>query len=231
MSDIAFADIPVFSPPRLAEAQGEHAVGAMIQIVKDNPNETVIVALGPLTNIALAIQLDPDFKQLVKAIYWTGGSLQGFGTKEGLEFNAFFDPIANYICFNETGPPINVVPLDTISKCRLSNHWRQKVLGLNESPQIKYFNLIENRSMLMEEFWYTRDTKTMAIVLSPEIISEYDHYFFDPIIEGDKTKGFIVANIAKDVGKPVNAVAIQEINIIMLKDTLESYLTKEFMQK
>lgn len=85
--------MPYPDPPTVNDAEQENAVYTLIQLVKQYPKQITIVAIGPLTNIAMATRLDPTFRENVKAIVWTGGSVRGIGNvKPGIEFNAFMDP-------------------------------------------------------------------------------------------------------------------------------------------
>jgi inosine-uridine nucleoside N-ribohydrolase len=57
----------------------KHAANALIELVNANQGQITIVALGPLTNIAVAITLDPTFLSKVKSIYCMGGCLHAKG--------------------------------------------------------------------------------------------------------------------------------------------------------
>jgi len=78
--------------------QKEHAVLALIRMVNNEPNEYTIVCLGPLTNIALAIRLDPFFLTKVRNIVVMGGCLYAKGNSTRVTEYAFnFDPEAAHI--------------------------------------------------------------------------------------------------------------------------------------
>jgi pyrimidine-specific ribonucleoside hydrolase len=71
------------------------AVDQILRLVKSNPNEVTVVALGPLTNIALAIQKDSKTMMLAKEIVMMGGAINVAGNKNRVaEFNIFVDPEA-----------------------------------------------------------------------------------------------------------------------------------------
>ncbi|VDI65702.1 uridine nucleosidase [Mytilus galloprovincialis] len=55
----------------------EHAVNALLRLVNENPGEITLVALAPLTNIALALRLDPDFGSKLKEVFIMGGNIEG----------------------------------------------------------------------------------------------------------------------------------------------------------
>jgi len=102
--------------------QKEHAVLALIRMVTDEPDEYTIVCLGPLTNIALAIRLDPFFLSKVKTIVVMGGCLYAKGNSTRVTEYAFnFDPEAAHIVLtaakqyavdhpHNTQPKITLVP-------------------------------------------------------------------------------------------------------------------------
>uniref|UniRef100_A0A9J7XEX3 Si:dkey-4e7.3 n=1 Tax=Cyprinus carpio carpio TaxID=630221 RepID=A0A9J7XEX3_CYPCA len=67
-------DAPDPDAPGLELVQKEGAVSAMIRIVNENPGEVSLVATAPLTNVALAVKLDPLFPQKLKGLYIMGGN-------------------------------------------------------------------------------------------------------------------------------------------------------------
>jgi purine nucleosidase len=87
-------------------------VTLMIDKVMANPDEITIVAVGPLTNLALAIRTEPRLLETVKDVYIMGGAIRHDGnTTPQAEFNAYCDPHAAHIVFH-SGLPITLVPLD-----------------------------------------------------------------------------------------------------------------------
>ena len=64
-------------PPVEQKIEEESGVLAIIRLVKLYKSQLTIVALGPLTNLAMAIRLDPSIKEFVKDIHLMGGNFQG----------------------------------------------------------------------------------------------------------------------------------------------------------
>ncbi|XP_008336865.1 inosine-uridine preferring nucleoside hydrolase [Cynoglossus semilaevis] len=82
--------------------QKEHAVNAMIRLVSENQKKVSLVALGPLTNLALAVRLDPCFPQKLKDLYVMGGNMEGKGNVTlCAEFNFAMDPESAYVVLEE----------------------------------------------------------------------------------------------------------------------------------
>ena len=82
-------------------ASDEHAVDAMIRIAREHKGELRIVAIGPLTNIALAVRKDPEFAANVGSLYVMGGSINARGNiTPAAEYNIYVDPEAADIVFS-----------------------------------------------------------------------------------------------------------------------------------
>jgi purine nucleosidase len=65
----------------------------MVELVKEHPNEMEFLCIGPLTNLALAIRLEPNLTNLIKSITIMGGSEGAKGnTTRTAEFNFWADP-------------------------------------------------------------------------------------------------------------------------------------------
>lgn len=224
-----FGDVPDPDPPSQEEIQKEHAVSALIRLVHQYPNEIIIVALGPLTNLALAMRIDPAFKKTVKQIVWVGGSIAGVGNMSpGLEFNAYFDPAANFVCFNQSGPLITMSPWEvSFIKSQISVYWRKNVLGKINSPQVKFLNAIEEKS-LENPYWNPIDSKTMAMVLNPALITDRKKYFVDFIYEGEKSKGLTLVDYVNFTRNEANADVILNMDAEVYKEMCLKYLSVNF---
>ena len=97
--------------PYLPKIEVEHGVNAMIQIAKES-KKVDLIALGPLTNLALAYKLDPTFFQNIRKLYIMGGSITAKGNWSLVaEYNFHGDPEAAKIVL--TAAPIDI-PEDNI---------------------------------------------------------------------------------------------------------------------
>ena len=73
----------------------QDAVSFLIETIESHPGEITILALGPLTNIAMALLLRPDIESQIRSLVFMGGSLRAGGnTTPYAEFNFWFDPEA-----------------------------------------------------------------------------------------------------------------------------------------
>ncbi|XP_028846968.1 inosine-uridine preferring nucleoside hydrolase isoform X2 [Denticeps clupeoides] len=95
-------DAPDLNAPGLDLVQKEGAVEAIIRIVTEHPGEVALVAIGPLTNLALAVRLDPSIPEKLKALYIMGGNSDSRGNVTMCaEFNFASDPEAAYIVLDD----------------------------------------------------------------------------------------------------------------------------------
>lgn len=106
-------------PDGLAEGARPHPARAadfIIDAVKANPREVTILAVGPATNLALAVREAPEIVPLIERIIWMGGAVDVSGNvTPAAEFNWWFDPEAAKIVLREPIPQL-VVPLDVTDK-------------------------------------------------------------------------------------------------------------------
>lgn len=83
----------------------EHAVEALLRIARDEPNRHELVTLGPLTNVATALLVDPDLLTRFTQVTMMIGAADGRGNVAATgEFNAWADPEAAKIVFEAAGP-------------------------------------------------------------------------------------------------------------------------------
>ena len=94
------------------EAQEEDAIDFMLDAIRTNPGEVEIIALGPATNIAKAMDRDPETMKQVRMIWSMGTSGVGPGNASPVaEFNVYLDAPA-YRRMLEFGAPVTIVGLD-----------------------------------------------------------------------------------------------------------------------
>ncbi|HXN27276.1 MAG TPA: nucleoside hydrolase, partial [Candidatus Acidoferrales bacterium] len=99
-----------FPEPKIKPVR-ETAPEIIRRIVRESPGEITVVAVGPLTNIALALRADPELASMIPVIAIMGGSLSGGNMTPAAEFNLYVDPEAARIVF-DANIPLTMVGLD-----------------------------------------------------------------------------------------------------------------------
>ena len=138
----------------------------IVRLAHEFPKEISIVALGPLTNIALALLLEPSLPDLVKELWWMGGSRSGVGNvTKSAEFNAYGDPEALKLVVSSF-PLVHCLDWQATLDHGLEFEWFEQLLEAHDSPHSIFLKRISS----------------MLITQSKE--SEYSHYGFlipDPL--------------------------------------------------
>src|SRR3981081_881597 len=105
-------------PPSKCTIDSRYGPDLIIQLVHASPHEITLVPVGPLTNIALAVEKDPSIVPLVKEVILMGGSITGGNVNAAAEANIYNDPEAAQIVF-QAGWPLTMVGLDVGDKTLL----------------------------------------------------------------------------------------------------------------
>ena len=96
--------------------EAEHAVDALIRLAAESPGTLRIVCIGPLTNIALAVQRDPAFVTNVAGLWIMGGSINARGNiTPAAEYNIYVDPEAAAIVFEAGFENVTVISWDPLT--------------------------------------------------------------------------------------------------------------------
>jgi len=148
------------------KAEDMHAVDAIIEIVKNNPNEIEIVTIGPATNIALAMFKDPETMRTVKHIYSMGTAGFGAGnTTPVAEFNVYVDAEA-YSIMLKFGVPVTIIGFDV---CLGDAAWNKEDIDLllNSGKPEAEFSVKCNKTLLE----YNLDIFGEAIIDLPDAVA------------------------------------------------------------
>jgi purine nucleosidase len=169
-------------PQRLEAADGHGALKLIEALKNHGPGEIEIVTLGPLTNLAIALRLDPAALGRVKRVSIMGSAGLGAGNVSPLaEFNIWQDAEAAKIVF-ESGLPIFLVGWDAcLDEAMLE---AEDLERLRESGPLGRFAVECNRCLLeLNRKRFTRpcldmaDPAAMAAALYPECIDRCDEYY------------------------------------------------------
>lgn len=107
-------DGPVF-PELDRQAQPMHAVEYLIRTLLSSDGDITVVTTGPMTNLAMALRLEPRIAEKIRRIVLMGGSYTNGNVTPAAEFNMIADAEAAYVCFN-SGIPLTMIGLDVTRK-------------------------------------------------------------------------------------------------------------------
>ncbi|XP_015123116.1 inosine-uridine preferring nucleoside hydrolase [Diachasma alloeum] len=222
-----FGDFP-FEEKITAKVDSKHAAIALVDLAREHKGELNILVLGPLTNIAVALALDPNFLRNVKRLYVMGGSVAGMGNKSpGVEYNFGHDPESNFVTFNST-ESIVLYPWEAVRSTAISREWRRKILGVLPSKFMKFMNKVEEK-ILDEVFWKPADVMAAAVMIWPHIAKENCSTRVTPITDG-AARGGVLVNY-DDIPENINTKIILEIDVEMFKQLLLHHFSEKSPQQ
>lgn len=181
----------VFPEPK-AKPVAEPAAEFIRAVVRRYPGEVTLIPIGPLTNIATALNLDAELAGMVRGIVLMGGSLSGGNITPAAEFNIYVDPEAARIVF-QSGIPITMVGLDATRKTSLTEqHVRRLEAAQNPVSQaaakIGRNALNRNRDQGFPAGPNMHDSLAVAAFLDPSIL-KFKEYYVDVETTGELTAG------------------------------------------
>jgi len=158
----------------------ETATELIRRIVRANPGEITIAAVGPLTNIATVLKSDPGISKLIKSFALMGGSLSGGNITPAAEFNFYVDPEAARVVF-DSGVPILMVGLDVTHKVLLrESHVRTLEAAQNPVSQaaakIMHATFGRIAKTNDETVVAMHDPLTIASLIDPSVVTLRDYY-------------------------------------------------------
>jgi purine nucleosidase len=180
----------------------------LIDTILSNPGEITLVAIGPLTNVALAIRQEPRIVRNVREIFIMGGALRHEGNTTPLaEFNTFVDPHAAHIVYH-SGMPITLAPLDVTYQVVLS---QQDVGRLAPLPSGIPKFIADSTRFYMEfhdayqkiEGCVINDPLALALTFIPELCN-YEEQFVDVDLSGGVSMGNTFADFYRMTGRAPN---------------------------
>jgi purine nucleosidase len=207
------------------KASKEDAAHFLVRMVRQYPHEITIYEGGPLTNLALALKLDPQFASLSKGLVLMGGSIHPvtndpeFTATPHREFNLWMDPEAAHQVLHANWPRIVVTTVDISVKTHFDSALIAQV-GKSTTPAAQYVAKYANAN-LSHYLW---DELAAVAWLDPGIITSGKKMYLDVSIDHGATYGNTLAYPADEPPTGHGPVADVQEDL----DTAKFY--KEFIE-
>ena len=190
----------------------EDAAHFLIRMVRKYPNQVTIYAGGPMTNLALALSIDPEFAGMAKELVFMGASLNPQTTDPEFvntprhEFNIWFDPEAAHIVLRAPWKKIVCTTVDISVKTRMTQELIARV-KVGNSPAARY---VGTYARLFGEYNYLWDELAALAWLDPSLITKTETRYMDVDLSGGANYGNILTWSDKDKpALPPQSVEIQ----------------------
>jgi purine nucleosidase len=198
--------------PANARVQAEHAALALIRLSHEHAGRLLLVALGPLTNIALALRLDPTLPQRIARFVVMGGAVTAHGNiTPAAEFNIAFDPEAAHIVF-AAFPRIDLADWEATMAHGFPHadfgRWLQA-----GGPRARFYDAISRKTRewagdTRGDRWHSADALAMAFALEPANAIEVVQRPVAIELEGRHTRGATVVDWRREGGAPDNCTVL-----------------------
>lgn len=196
------------------------AAAALVELANRYPGELTLVALGPMTNIALATRLDPTFPQKIRQLTFMGGAIAARGNTENVtaEFNIYCDPEAAFIVLDAFSN-IRMVSWETTLAHPLPWSIYDDLLATTTDRSTfcagigaTLVRLLRDGAEQYDGFLIP-DPLAMAITLEPGLIRESETRYVMVELHGSLTRGQTVIDYGKATGKLPNVEIVTRIDM------------------
>lgn len=195
--------------PATRGAEAEHAALALLRLSHAHAGRLLLVALGPLTNLALALKLDPGLPARVDRLVVMGGAVTGHGNiTAAAEFNIAFDPEAAKIVF-EAFPQFDLSDWEATLRHGLAHAEVDRWLAA-DSPRARFYDGISRQTRKWSadargERWHSADALAMAWALQPDGARQTESRPVAVALDGPLTRGATVVDWNRQEGRADNA--------------------------
>jgi purine nucleosidase len=190
---------------------------ALLRLTRERPGELTLVALAPLTNLALALRLDPTLPQRVRRLVVMGGAVTGHGNtgKIPAEFNIGFDPEAAHVVF-EGFPEFDLVDWEATLRHAFDDAEFDQWLAAGDKRAdffgkifgtARAYNASHDRHGVV-----AADALAMAVAIDPAIVIRSERRHVAVELDGRLTRGATVVDWAGRLGRPANANVVLELD-------------------
>jgi purine nucleosidase len=210
-----FGDTGYLPPARTAA--DEHAAAAIVRLARAHPGELTLVALAPLTNLALALGLDPGLPSRIARLVVMGGAVTGRGNTHRVpaEFNIGFDPEAAHVVFS-AWPQFDLVDWEACLRHAIAFERFDRIVAAGDhrarfyaaiSRKARAFNAAHERAGMI-----VADALAMAVALDPSIVRRAESHHVGVELQGELTRGATVVDWEDRLGLPANARIVLDVD-------------------
>lgn len=193
------------------------------RIAEEENGELELLVIGPMTNIAIAMNMYPQLRKQVKHIWFMGGAVSGGNVTTTAEFNMWVDPVSAQIVI-ASGIPMTMVGLDVTEKAVLNREDEQEIRAFGHKGARVTADLLDymlRRCKNGGEDALMHDALALTAAVCPECLV-CKKYFVDVDCVSPYTAGHTAVDIHGKFGKEPNVQVAVELNLERFKDWLKS---------
>lgn len=243
-------------PEAKIKPQPQHAVFYLVEQFMKSEGDITLVAVGPLTNVAMALRIEPRLEEKIKELIIMGGGHTGCNASTSAEFNFYADPEAAKIVMDSKIPK-TILPLDATWRACITDEECDRLANLGTPAAIKTAQLVKLRianlkvNDVSEGNYRLRhtpgtigsavlyryennmapihDALAVAYLIDPAVITEFVDANVDIDISGGICDGRMVADVhnTKKSKEPVTAKIALNADAARFVSLLFDHLSKK----
>ena len=209
-------------PPPSSKPIAIHAANLLVERIMAAPGEMTLLAVGPLTNVALAVSLEPTIAQNVKQFVIMGGATVRGNASPVAEANIRNDPEAARIVFNAGWTKFVMAGLDVTLLTRMDDAYLAKIQAAG-TPVTNFISAIARfykNSYKQRSGWDTmpvHDSSALAYILDPSLFKA-EHIYVDVETHGERTSGQTVADFRGQFEQAPNCHVLMDVDAQRMLD-------------
>lgn len=215
-----------FKKPNFNLLSNKHAIQAIHDQLVKSPNKSIsIVALAPLTNIAIFLLMYPELKIKIKRIVLMGGAINRGNASPAAEFNFYSDPEAAKMVLSQSDLDITVVPLDIGIKSLIYKNDIDQFKKLNKTGQIFYSLFNHYRGGSLNSGLKMYDPTVITYIENPEFFETIKCYADVQTAKG-LTYGYSLFDLRNKLKLPANINLCTDIDSDQFNKWFHNSMTK-----
>jgi purine nucleosidase len=204
--------------PAARQAEAEHAALAILRLSHRHAGELVLVAIAPLTNLALALRLDPTLPQRVAKLVVMGGAVTLRGNmpnRLGVEFNIGFDPEAAHVVFSGW-PQLTLVDWEATVRHGIGFERLRTWLAADDA-RARFYAAISRKPRAWSRQrgrpeLLVADALAMAVALDADAVTRSAEHHVAIELGGGHARGATLVDVDGRMGRAANARIVYEVD-------------------
>nr|WP_148505331.1 nucleoside hydrolase [Paenibacillus beijingensis] len=196
----------------------KHAVDFIIETVHAHPGEISLLAIAPLTNIAMAIRKDPTIIPEIAHLYIMGGTNNALGNiTPAAEYNFYVDPEAAKIVLH-SGIPMTMVGWEMCTQYSVMDDGDHEEIAALHTAGSRFFTAVNRVVMQFNKTVHKLkgtthpDTLLMAVAADESIMTKSGLYYVDVETAGELTRGYSVVDLNGRLDREANVRVCEAVD-------------------
>ena len=198
-------------PAPTSREQPEHAVFYLVDALMKSEGDITLVPTGPLTNIAMAMRIQPAICKKIKEIVFMGGGFKVFNSTSAAEFNIWADPEAAQIVLT-SGVPLTMVPLDATHQANFTKEDSRELREFGTPVTVAVADMLDQRIDAYNAYQPQdlpdsapiHDALTVASLIDPQVLRDVRMMRVDVDISGGFADGATLCDTRAYPDRPRN---------------------------